>query len=70
VTVEVLSRVAEPATFEVLDVTGRARQSRRQELAEGLNAVEFKLGTLPTGIYLIRAVDALGQQGVVRVSKE
>jgi len=70
VTVEILSRVAGIATFEVLDVTGRARQSRQQELVEGLNVVEFKLGTLPTGIYLIRAVDALGQQGVVRVSKE
>lgn len=70
VTVEVLSRVAGMATFEVLDVTGRARQSRKQELVEGLNEVKFGLGTLPTGIYLIRAVDALGQQGVVRVSKQ
>ena len=70
VTVEVLNRVAGVATFEVLDVTGRARQSRKQELVEGLNEVEFRLGILPTGIYLIKAVDALGQQGVVRVSKE
>jgi len=70
VTVEVLSRVAGIAAFEVLDVAGRARQTRQQELVEGLNEVEFRLGTLPTGIYLIKAVDALGQKGVVRVSKE
>ncbi|MBU1821874.1 MAG: SBBP repeat-containing protein, partial [Bacteroidetes bacterium] len=70
VTVEVLSRVAGMASFEVLDVTGRAQQSRKQELVEGWNEVKFRLGTLSTGIYLIRGVDALGQQGVVRVSKE
>lgn len=67
---EVLSRMAGEATFEVLDVTGCARQSRQQELVEGLNEVKFCLGTLPTGIYLIRAVEALGQQAVVRVSKQ
>ncbi len=70
VTVEVRSRVAGKATFEVLDVTGRARQSRQQELVEGLNEVRFGLGNLPTGIYLIQAVDALNQQAVVRVSKQ
>ena len=58
------------ATFEVLDVTGRAWQSRLHNLVEGLNQVEFRLGSLPTGNYLIRAIDALGQQATVRVSKQ
>lgn len=44
--------------------------ARRENLVEGLNEVEFRLGTLNTGIYLIRAVDALGQQGAVKISKE
>ncbi len=70
VTLEVLAPNAGRGTFEVLDVTGRVRQSRQESLVEGLNEVEFRLGSLPTGIYLIKAVDALNNQGVVRVSKE
>ena len=70
VTVEVLSPTAGPGTFEVLDVTGRVRQSRTEQLAEGLNEVKFRLGGLPTGVYLIKYVDALNRQGVVKVSKE
>ncbi|GHB58249.1 hypothetical protein GCM10007390_09670 [Persicitalea jodogahamensis] len=69
-TLEVLAPSAGPATFEVLDLTGRTRQSRSENLVEGLNEVGFRLGTLPTGMYLIRAVDALNRQGVVKVSKE
>ncbi|GHB85707.1 T9SS type A sorting domain-containing protein [Persicitalea jodogahamensis] len=70
VTVEVLAPNAGRGTFEVLDVTGSVRQSRKQDLVEGLNEVEFRLGSLPTGIYMIKVVDALNQQGVVRVSKQ
>ncbi len=70
VTLEVLAPQAGPATFEVLDLTGRARQSRQEILKEGLNEVEFRLGTLPTGIYLIRALDAQNRQGTVKVSKQ
>ena len=70
VTVEVLSPSAGQGTFEVLDLTGVARQTRTEYLQEGLNKVEFRLGSLPTGIYLIRSVDALNRQGVVKVSKE
>jgi hypothetical protein len=70
VTVEVLSSVAGTANFEVLDAAGRARQSRKQDLQEGVNDVVFRLGTLPTGVYLIRSVNALGHQGVVRVNKQ
>ena len=70
VTVEALAPNAGMATFEVLDLTGRVRQSLRQDLTEGLNEVELRLGALPTGIYLIRAVDALNRQGVVKISKE
>lgn len=70
VTVEVLSPAAGAATFEVLDLTGRPWQSRSQELTEGMNEIKIKLGTLPTGIYLIRVIDALNHQGVVRVSKQ
>jgi hypothetical protein len=69
-TLEVLAPNAGGGTFEVLDLTGRVRQSRQENLIEGLNEVEFRLGSLPTGIYLIRAVDAQNRQGVVRVSKE
>ncbi len=69
-TLEVLVPTAGAVTFEVLDVTGRAQQSRTEQLAEGLNEVEFRLGSLPTGIYLIRGVDILNQQSVVKVSKE
>lgn len=70
VTVEVLAPKAGSATFEVLDVAGRARQTQSRELAEGLNEVELRLGALPTGIYLIRLRDAAGRQGAVKVSKE
>ncbi|GHB58143.1 T9SS type A sorting domain-containing protein [Persicitalea jodogahamensis] len=69
VTLEVLAPNSGPATFEVLDLTGRTRQSRTETLVEGLNEVEFRLGTLPTGLYLIRTVDALNRTGVVKVSK-
>ncbi|MPR35346.1 T9SS type A sorting domain-containing protein [Salmonirosea aquatica] len=70
VTVEVLSPSAGPGTFQILDLSGRVRQSRKENLIEGLNEAEFRLGSLPTGIYLIKVIDALNQQGVVRVSKE
>ncbi len=70
VMVEVLAPTAGRGTFEVLDMSGRVRQSRTEQLVEGLNEVEFRLGTLPTGIYLIRATDAHNRQGVVKVSKE
>ncbi len=70
VMVEILAPNAGRGTFEVLDVTGRVRQSRQENLIEGLNEVEFRLGSLPTGVYLIKAVDALNNKGVVRVSKQ
>ncbi len=70
VTLEVLGPKAGPATFEVLDLTGRARQTRREALAAGLNEVELRLGALPSGVYLIRARDAVGQEATVRVYKE
>jgi hypothetical protein len=70
VTVEVLAPAAGRGTFEVLDLAGRVRQARTEELEEGLNEVEFRLGSLPTGVYLIKATDAQNRQGVVRVSKE
>ncbi len=70
VTVEVLAPNAGVATLQVLDMSGRTKQSRRENLVEGLNQVEFRLGGLPSGVYLIRAVDALNRQGVVKVSKE
>ena len=70
VTVEVMAPSAGMATLQVLDVTGLTRQSRLLQFSEGSNEVQLRLGSLPTGIYLIRAVDALGQQGVVRVNKQ
>ena len=70
VTVKVLSPAAGRGTFEVLDMTGRARQTRTKYLQEGRNEVEFRLGSLPSGVYLIRAVDALNREGTVRVSKQ
>jgi hypothetical protein len=70
VTVKVLAPAAGVGTFEVLDLTGRARQSRQQDLREGINEVKFRLGSLPSGVYLIRAVDAANRQGVARVSKQ
>ncbi len=70
VTVQVLSPTAGWGTFEVLDVAGRVRQSRQEHLSEGLNEVKLRLGTLPTGVYLIRCVDEAGQQATVRVSRE
>ena len=70
VTVEVLSPSAGQGTFEVLDMTGVARQSRIKYLEEGLNEVHFRLGKLPAGLYLIRAVDSSNRQGVVKVIKQ
>ncbi|GHB58136.1 FG-GAP-like repeat-containing protein [Persicitalea jodogahamensis] len=70
VTLEVLAPGAGVATFQVLDLTGRTRQTKSKHLVEGLNEVGFRLGTLPAGMYLIRAVDALNRQGVVKVSKQ
>ena len=70
VTLEVLAPTAGVATFQVVDMAGKARQTRQENLVEGLNEIEFRLGTLPTGLYLIRTVDALNRQGVVKVSKQ
>ncbi len=70
VTVEVLAPNASTASFEVVDLTGRTRQSRTEVLVEGLNEVGLRLGSLPAGLYLIRATDARNRQGVVKVSKE
>ncbi len=70
VTLEVLTPSAGEATFEVVDLTGRTRQSRNEVLVEGLNEVGLRLGSLPAGLYLIRATDARNRQGVVKVSKE
>ncbi len=70
VMVQVIAPKAGPAIFEVLDLTGRVRQSRQENLIKGLNEVEFRLGSLPTGVYLIRATDGLNQQAAVRVSKQ
>jgi hypothetical protein len=70
VMVEVLAPNAGQGTFEVLDLTGRVRKSRTENLVEGLNEVEFRLGGLPTGIYFIKAMDMQNRQSVVRVSKE
>jgi predicted extracellular nuclease len=70
VKVEVLNPVVGEATFQVLDMAGRTLQTRKEVLIEGPKEVEFSLGTLPSGIYLIRAVDALGKQGVVRINKQ
>ena len=69
-TVEVLSKIAGPTQMQVLDLTGRAVQQRTEELVMGVNEVKFDLTAQPTGIYLIRAVDAHDRQGVVRVSKQ
>lgn len=68
--VEVNSVVAGPAQLDVLDVVGRPVQQRVQELNAGLNRVEFNLVSQPTGTYLIRCRDGLGQQAVVRVQKQ
>ncbi len=70
VTVEVLSPSTGRGTFEVLDMSGVARQTRTKYLQKGLNEVVFRLGSLPAGVYLIRGVDALNRQGVVRVSRQ
>ena len=72
VTVEVLSPTAGKGTFEAfeaLDLQGVARQTRTKYLQEGVNKIEFRLGSLPTGLYLIRSFNSLNQQGVVRVKK-
>ncbi len=70
VTVEVLAPAAGVGTFEVLNLNGRARQSRREVLLEGRNEVVFQLGTLSSGVYLIRATDEASRQATVRVSKQ
>ena len=70
VTLEVLAPRAGEATIEVLDLTGRTRQTRRETLAEGPNEVELRLGALPAGLYLIRTVDAAGRQGVTKINKQ
>ncbi len=70
VTVEVQAPKSGMATFEVFDLQGRTKQSRRENLLEGRNEVEFRLGALPAGIYLLRVVDAADQSAAVRVSKQ
>ena len=70
VTVQVLSPAAGRGTFKVLDMNGVTRQTRTEHLSEGLNQVGLRLGTLPTGVYLIHCADAVGRQATVRVSKE
>ncbi len=70
VTLQVLAPRTGLATFEVIDLMGRMRQSRNEQLTEGLNQVEIRLGTLPTGIYFIRARDGFNHSAAVRVSRE
>lgn len=70
VAVQVLSLAAGTAHFEVLDLIGRPMQLRTENLKEGVNDLEFRLGTFPSGLYLIRATTALNHQAVVRVSKQ
>ncbi len=69
-TLEVLAPVAGAATFEVLDIRGQARQTRRENLLEGKNEIEFRLGTLPAGVYIIRARDKGNMQTAVRIFKQ
>jgi hypothetical protein len=69
-TLEVRATSAGPATFEIIDLTGRTRQTHRQDLRKGLNKVHFDLTAQPTGNYLIRCRDGLGQQAVVRVNRQ
>lgn len=69
-TVLVQSPVAGMAQFEVVNAQGRAVQRQAQQLSEGLNEVPFDLTAQPTGNYLIRAIDALGHQAVVRVNRQ
>lgn len=69
-TVEVMSKITGPAQMQVLDLSGRALHQRTEQLLEGRNEVKFDLTAQPSGIYLIRAIDALNRQGVVRVNKQ
>ncbi len=57
------------ATFEIFDLTGRTRQSHQEELTVGMNQVELRLDTLPTGLYMIRAGDGFNRQAAVRFGK-
>jgi hypothetical protein len=70
VTIEVLSPAAGKATFEVLDVAGQVRQMRSENLNEGMNEVDFRLGKLPSGIYIIRIMDPLNRQKAIRIIKQ
>ncbi|MPR37291.1 T9SS type A sorting domain-containing protein [Cytophagaceae bacterium SJW1-29] len=70
VTVEVQSPVAELVKFEVVNAQGRVVKQHQRELVEGFNEVRFELTAQPTGNYLIRAIDVLGHQAVVRVNKQ
>jgi hypothetical protein len=69
-TVEVMSKISGSVQMQVLDLTGRAVQQRSEQLLEGRNEVKFDLRAQPSGNYLIRAVDGLNRQGVVRVNKQ
>ncbi|RDB02378.1 PKD domain-containing protein [Runella aurantiaca] len=56
--------------FEVVDLIGRPIQQKAAYLLPGSHALDFDLQTQPVGLYLIRAHDAVGRQGVVRVSRQ
>ncbi|GHB53785.1 FG-GAP-like repeat-containing protein [Persicitalea jodogahamensis] len=70
VTVQVLSPTAGEGTLEVLDLAGRSWHTQSRELAEGLNEIELRLDSLPTGLYLVRLRDAAGRQAAVRMKKQ
>ena len=70
VTIEALAPISGNATFEVIDLTGLARQTHNEHLTEGINQIEFRLSKLPAGNYLIRCRDSLGHQATVRVNRQ
>ncbi len=70
VTLRVRTSVSGAGSVEVLDLTGRAVQSRAVELRAGDNELPLNMAAQPSGLYILRVRDAAGRQGAMRLSRQ
>ncbi len=70
VTLRVRTSVSGQGQIELLDLTGRVVQERTVELEAGDNTLPLDLNGQATGLYILRARDAAGRQGAVRLARQ
>ncbi len=68
-TLDVNSTVAGMATVEVYSITGALVQTSAKSIRVGANRLTLDFGSIPSGIYLVKA-DINGRQALVRTQKK